>query len=588
MEVKAKRDQEEIFDHAFGPVNGFFEKFFKYESRVASLIPACLNTYNHENYNHGPGSNPTKEDIFLLKMRFIRPTDGHNMFHLGIKGSLDIMTLEPNHLRRNSRHDRWSNVQGLGYFRPLSMSAIRNTQHRYHDIREGFRELYNTAWKVFMAQPSRLFLHCFYIYGDEIEPWLLDRTGLYSCQKFKISDERIDVLIRSYTMMSEKELGINLCFDWSIDGDFALFGKDKDCLGLRISGAPIIKARTIVDTKTPLCFPASLGLPNERKLMAIKMKWKSSKKRKEESLMDLAAHRHVKGVTRLYFRYTQATMAKLHCDLGIATAPSRWRTVKGVRGATLDMELRAIAVGPLGRALGDYHTETEFFLALKDAINAHKSLYFQGGILHRDVSYGNIILTSGSGMDEDYDGIKYGALIDLDNAIEIQDIPETNRTGQVICTHMFAAIGVLEGDVHTYRHDLESFFYIFLWQATIGRGFPIPLRQKFLSRWMDCSSHRERASMRSSDILSQDLFDVIVGQFQPEFKEFSHIAYQWRDLLFFPSEPSGAFCDRQKFCKGQLEENGKLYEDMTAVIDKTMKIIEISQEKPNEGLYRRG
>lgn len=25
------------------------------------------------------------------------------------------------------------------------------------------------------------------------------------------------------------------------------------------------------------------------------------------------------------------------------------------------------------------------------------------------------------------------------------------------------AVGVLDGDVHTYRHDLESFFYVFLW-----------------------------------------------------------------------------------------------------------------------------
>ena len=33
----------------------------------------------------------------------------------------------------------------------------------------------------------------------------------------------------------------------------------------------------------------------------------------------------------------------------------------------------------------------------------------------------------------------------------------------------FIAIEVLEGKPHTYRHDLESFFYVFLWVTVQGR-----------------------------------------------------------------------------------------------------------------------
>lgn len=52
-------------------------------------------------------------------------------------------------------------------------------------------------------------------------------------------------------------------------------------------------------------------------------------------------------------------------------------------------------------------------------------------------------------------------LIDLDLAKELNTGPSgaRHRTG----TMEFMAIEVLQGHTHTYRHDLESFFYVFLW-----------------------------------------------------------------------------------------------------------------------------
>lgn len=51
----------------------------------------------------------------------------------------------------------------------------------------------------------------------------------------------------------------------------------------------------------------------------------------------------------------------------------------------------------------------------------------------------------------------------LDLAKELDSLPSgaPHRTG----TMQFMAIEVLEGKGHTYRHDLESFFYVFIWMC---------------------------------------------------------------------------------------------------------------------------
>jgi len=87
------------------------------------------------------------------------------------------------------------------------------------------------------------------------------------------------------------------------------------------------------------------------------------------------------------------------------------------------------------------------------------SCYLRGKILHRDVSENNIIITKST-----TDGALKGRLIDLDLAKELDSVPSgaSHRTG----TMQFMAIEVLEGKGHTYRHDLESFLYVFIWMCT--------------------------------------------------------------------------------------------------------------------------
>lgn len=69
----------------------------------------------------------------------------------------------------------------------------------------------------------------------------------------------------------------------------------------------------------------------------------------------------------------------------------------------------------------------------------------------------NNILITNPDVAEGYKGM----LIDLDLAKTIGS--ERSGAKHMTGTKLFMAIGVLQGNPHTYRHDLESFFYVLLW-----------------------------------------------------------------------------------------------------------------------------
>nr|KMM68937.1 hypothetical protein CPAG_05260 [Coccidioides posadasii RMSCC 3488] len=59
--------------------------------------------------------------------------------------------------------------------------------------------------------------------------------------------------------------------------------------------------------------------------------------------------------------------------------------------------LRCLVISPAGRPIYEYHSPTELLKSLRDAIKAHRSLYTEGNILHRDISENNIIITRKGG-----------------------------------------------------------------------------------------------------------------------------------------------------------------------------------------------
>ena len=203
-----------------------------------------------------------------------------------------------------------------------------------------------------------------------------------------------------------------------------------------------------------------------------------------------------------------------------------------------------LAISPAGQTISKFDSIPQLLMALRDAIKAHRSLYFDGNILHRDISENNIIIT-----DPEEAGGFNGMLIDCDLSIEI----DGRRTGarQKTGTMEFMAIEVLREFDHTYRHDLESFFYVLIWicaRRVWEREFKCKLldrpKESMLTDWYTGSY--KQIAQRKRDAVGVTGFEELLDEFprvfdcvKPLCREIRGILFPYRDGLFIgtPSEP---------------------------------------------------
>ncbi|KAH8598614.1 hypothetical protein B0O99DRAFT_700240 [Bisporella sp. PMI_857] len=125
------------------------------------------------------------------------------------------------------------------------------------------------------------------------------------------------------------------------------------------------------------------------------------------------------------------------------------------------------------------------------------------------------------------------SLIDLDLAKELDSMPSgaRHRTG----TMQFMAIEALEGKGHTYRHDLESFFYVFIWMC-IRYGYG------------------EIANTKRGH-MDKNRFENVVVEFAPNFENLKPLARELRYVRFPITEGAiftGTFHDHNIVYDGMI------------------------------------
>lgn len=117
-----------------------------------------------------------------------------------------------------------------------------------------------------------------------------------------------------------------------------------------------------------------------------------------------------------------------------------------------------LMISSTDRAIRDFRSILKLLKTLRDAIKAHKSLYAKKKILHKDISKNNIIITNPKKADDFKD-----MLIDENLVKKINS--DRNGARHQTGTMKFMTIEVLQQTAHTYRHDLELFFYVLLWMC---------------------------------------------------------------------------------------------------------------------------
>ncbi|SZF02821.1 unnamed protein product [Blumeria hordei] len=423
--------------------------------------------------------------------------------------------------------------------------------------------------EVFYAQPLRRYVHGFCLQKGEVLLWIIDRSGAYSSSAFNViaDQEKLVRAISSYMLMSDEELGLDTTIRKCSGRSFVKI-RDGDLTLKRwveINPVPVTRPETILDRGNTCYMTMDM-------MYLIKFSWGSGAIQSEIDFLKCA--RPLYGVVDLVWAEEIYQVKTHRAGLDFSTE-KRWvigqRNWLSIGTGEIPEEyfkqrrLTLAVLSPYGRPFKSCTSLLEFVSGMLDAIIGHRNLYLSKNILHGDISESNIILT----IPNKY-GLSQGKLIDLDMSINVAGYNEAKGlTG----TMKFMAIRVLKNFalkkgamIKTYRHDLESFFYVFF-VGCVCYGRDSNSHEKHFDIW--CSSIPIiNQALKMGDV-SENFQERIVDEFSPCFNGLKGLAFELRRIIF---RNDGNFFDTPR-------DSAVLYEPIIAVFLNTI-------EKINNGIIR--
>ncbi|KAH7233437.1 kinase-like domain-containing protein [Fusarium tricinctum] len=395
--------------------------------------------------------------------------------------------------------------------------------------------LWSRAERVFRWQPARLFLYGYTIDREVTELWLFSRIGIYRSEPILPGQLTLKQLITYYRGMTDFQLGLNPLIRTEKSGHEWILvkgsGKLESCLSdspreykLCLDKDPITHPREIVGNR-PTVYRARDDYGGE---FAVKFSVNKAQISHEERLLRRVTERKIWGVAQLVdFQTIEAGEYTSSC----------------------------VVTSPFARDLESYHSIEELMRCFRDVIKGHYFLYHDSKILHRDISVANIMITNNHKSNPDAPS---GILIDLDRSLDLETEPKKPYGLQG--TRAFMSIGISlsykDPILHTYRHDLESVFYVFLYLA-VCRNKKL-LKTSRLKRWMDGKKDwAEVGNMKREDMSDNENFNAIIDEFEPlRFRRLEALARELRSILFYPEK------DFFVGTKTEAEDVLKLYNGM--------------------------
>ena len=630
----------EINGCTYRNVGGFFEKYFEgrqWSHKSKEIYNAVKKQYKRGRWTDFP--DPPDEDAvwnWLSRFQDKYLSDSRGVFYTTestsdltgneVRRQLDIFTKRRG-IENNGKHN-WQDVRVIGELK----------QSKW-ELKKILLQLARYMRDAFTVQPTRRFVHGFFLHNTTMELWVFDRSGPYSSGEFDIHEEPEKFIraLAGYAMMDDEELGLDTFTDLNDKGRLITITTDATGkeTGMQLDEAPFVKQRAVVCRGTT-CFRSS------DQSSVVKFSWTSDKRPPETDHLRLAQEKGVEGIAKLIGYQRITSISELRSGLTFLS-PHRFRSGTASASASFSQSqqsqslgpiqnlsisktslkrkqlgdergsqkrsrlnnqksklsqqfeatqqsgepavslyesddgsysnriLGCLAIAPAGKTLSEFAQSPdpeksvpsaikELLTALRDAINAHRSLYLKGKILHRDISENNIIITG-----TEKAGDVAGMLIDLDLA----KVLGSGRSGarHQTGTMEFMAIEVLQGIDHTYRHDLESFLYVQIWLCA-RRGWDLCENSKgrpkesVLTKWYS-GSLKDLARSKLGD-MHVDGFEDILDEFPSAFDCVKPLCRKIRGILF-PLQKDGTLF------KGTREDPPeKLYDSVTEAFESAL------------------
>jgi len=380
--------------------------------------------------------------------------------------------------------------------------------------------------EVFAAQDSRRFVLGFTLCGSIMRLWEYDRVGGIASLPFDINKDGLQFTsaMLGFLWMNEEQLG----FDPTIltsDGKRYIEVVRNDQTERLILDELIKRARCVAGRATT-CWKAHREGDTSKTPLVIKDSWQYPEREEEGILLREAVGKRVVNVARYYHHgtvrvggqdddifnirkgldITKATNYKPEGLMmpprlaGVQGSTRKGRSSSRKRSSSCSAPLppgkrpcstsptkrpikqnrvhRRVITSDYGKPLYKASSRAAMLAALEGCIKGYESSYMRAGIIQCDVSTGNLM------MNEEDDNPSWPAfLIDFDLAIKEQREGPSGARGKT-GTRAFMAIGVLLGEIHSFRHDLESFFWVLFWMCIYYEGpneerKPIPRFEKW-------------------------------------------------------------------------------------------------------------
>lgn len=422
----------------------------------------------------------------------------------------------------------WGNTLMIGF-------AVDQTQFSYP---LSLAQMYVMARQVFFAQPFRYSLHGILVHGDVVELWVFDRSGMYCSEPLSLKDE--DSLLVSimtvYAKKTQQELGVSAVLAKDEVGTYVASDDAHKTNRLYLQEEPFVDRGDFFGDGL-FCYRAK-HKNQESWSHVVKLKWRDGYNQPEEDAFNYIQSKGVSGVAFLESHNVIEDTVDLRCSLRhknckeLSEEPiSDDPTHKGLlnfakegRNVFSARILTHLVFTPLGRSLHTWRNVLELLTVLRDGIKAHWSLLQDANVLHGDISAGNIIIV---GSEESPQGM----LIDLDRAMNLDK--HQPESGSFAGTRMFTAIVLLTSDPHTYRHDLESFFYLFIWLVICQGREHLPDESE--TRAWAANNRFDSAKAKLRD-MKKERFQLVLDQFDAKYDNLKDLAWTLRAALFRPDD----------------------------------------------------